>query len=107
MKPTTIRLSALAGAIVCLTAFGGSASAEGIVDGMYRISLTDPATGAVFHVEQKSVRSWPNEAQCEEQIKSFSGVHTKMLKELEIMNAQGTPLTVKMDSMHCKVIRKE
>lgn len=107
MKPGTIRLSGLASAIVCLTAFGGSASAEGIVNGKYRVSLTDPATGAVYHVDRESVRSWPNEEQCKAQIKDFSGVHTKLLEELHITNTNGTLLEVKMDSMHCEVVRKE
>lgn len=33
--------------IVCLSSFVGTASAESIIKAVYRVSLTDPATGNV------------------------------------------------------------
>jgi hypothetical protein len=81
-------------------------SAQAIVRAVYRVALTDPASGAVFYSDRQSIRSWPSEEQCEREKDSFSGFHINALRNMNITNAGGTPLTVSMDSSYCLIIRQ-
>ena len=83
-----------------------NASAQTIVRAIYRISLTDPATGSVFYTDRQSLRSWASEESCEREKESFSGHHTSALTKENIMNSGGQSLEVKMASIHCVVIRE-
>jgi hypothetical protein len=83
-----------------------TASAQSIIRAVYRISLTDPATGNVYYSDRQSLRSWTSEEECERRKESFSGHHTSSLTKENIMNADGQPLEVAMASIHCVVIRE-
>ena len=83
-----------------------TASAQSIVRAVYRVSLTDPATGNVYYTDRQSLRSWASEQACEDQKNSFSGFHTSQLSRENIVNSDGTPLEVAMASIHCVVIRE-
>ena len=82
------------------------ASAQTIVRAVYRVSLTDPATGNVYYTDRNSLRSWASEERCESEKASFSGFHTDRVAAQNIVNSDGTPLAVKMASMHCVIIRE-
>ena len=45
------------------------ASAEEIIQTTYRITLTDPATGATFASERVSERSWGSVEECERKLR--------------------------------------
>jgi hypothetical protein len=83
-----------------------TASAQTIVRAVYRVSLTDPATGPVYYTDRESLRSWTSSEVCEGQKESFSGFHTSRVTSQNIVNSDGTPLEVAMASMHCVVIRE-
>ena len=83
-----------------------TASAQSIIRAVYRISLTDPATGNVYYSDRESLRSWDSEEACERQKESFSGHHTRSLTNENIMNTSGQSLEVAMASIHCVVIRE-
>ena len=83
-----------------------TASAQTIVSAVYRVSLTDPATGNVYYTDRESLRSWTSEEVCEGQKDSFSGFHTSRVAGQNIINSDGTPLEVAMASIHCVVIRE-
>ena len=106
MRDTIRILSILVVGIVWLTASVETASAQTIVRAVYRVSLTDPATGNVFYSDRESLRSWTSEERCEKEKDSFSGFHTDRMKKRNIVNADGQPLEVKMASIHCVVIRE-
>ena len=89
-----------------LAVSAGSAYAQTIIRAVYRVSLTDPATGNVFYSDRESIRSWTSEERCEREKDSFSGFHTDRMKGPNIVNADGQPLEVKMASIHCVVIRE-
>jgi hypothetical protein len=106
MKSTLRVLSVL---ILCFTALATMvevASAQSIVRAVYRVSMTDPASGNVYYVDRESIRSWGSEERCESEKGSFSGFHTNAMSKQKIMNAEGTPLEVRMDSVFCVVIRE-
>ncbi len=106
MKGTMRVLSILVVGIAWLAASVETASAQTIVRAVYRVSLTDPATGNVFYTDRNSVRSWDSEERCERDKNSFSGFHTTAMERENITNAEGTSLEVKMDSVFCVVIRE-
>ena len=83
-----------------------TASAQTIVRAVYRVSLTDPATGSVYYTDRNSLRSWTSEEVCEGQKDGFSGFHTSRVAGQNIVNSDGTPLEVAMASTHCVVIRE-
>ena len=83
----------------------GTASAQSIIKAVYRVSLTDPATGNVYYSDRQSLRSWASEEACEREKESFSGFHTSALMKENIMNGNGQPLEVAMASIHCVVFR--
>ena len=105
MKNMTRVICALIVGFACFAGFVESASAQSIVRAVYRVSLTDPATGNVYYTDRQSIRSWTSEEQCEIQKNSFSGFHTDRLAKENIVNSDGTPLEVAMASIHCVVIR--
>ena len=86
--------------------FSTTASAQTIVEAVYRVSLEDPATGNVYYVDRNSIRSWSSEKQCENQIGSFSGFHTSAVRDFGIKNAEGNRLIVDMADMYCVVTRE-
>tara|TARA_R110002167_G_scaffold35239_5_gene112594 strand:+ start:1048 stop:1368 length:321 start_codon:yes stop_codon:yes gene_type:complete len=102
---TTRVITTLAFAAATLAATVGSASAEEIVHAIYRVSLTDPATGAVYYTDRQSIRSWAMEDHCMREKGAFSGFHTAAVEGFKILNNAGTPLKVKLDSSYC-VLRK-
>ena len=83
-----------------------AAMAQSIVKAIYRVSLTDPASGNVYYTDRTSLRSWTTEQRCEDEKTSFSGFHTDRISGLNIVNPDGTPLTVEMASIHCVVVRE-
>ncbi len=99
-------LSVLIVGFAWLTASVEIASAQTIVRAVYRMSMTDPATGNVFYADRDSKRSWQSEETCEQQKNSFSGFHTRAMVKQNITNSDGTPFEVKMDSIFCLVIRE-
>ena len=99
-------LSILVIGMAWLAASVETASAQTIVRATYRVSLTDPATGNVYYTDRQSLRSWTSEEVCEGQKNSFSGFHTDRVAGQNIVNSDGTPLDVKMASIHCVVIRE-
>ena len=82
-----------------------SAAAEGIVNAIYRVSLTDPGNGAIYYTDRRSLRSWPSEEACMREKGAFSGFHSSAVEGFDLVNAKGKRLTVKMDSSYC-VVRK-
>lgn len=104
MKHIVSRSAAAAIVVAATTGlFSAGAAAEGIVNAIYRVSLTDPASGAVYYVDRQSLRSWPSEEACMREKASFSGFHTNAVEGFNLMNAQGKKLTVKMHSSYCVV----
>lgn len=104
-----LMIRAISMLIVAGALFAGSietASAQTIVRAVYRVSLTDPATGNVYFTDRESLRSWTSEETCEGQKDSFSGFHTSRVSSQNIVNSDGTPLEVAMASIHCVVIRE-
>ncbi len=89
---------ALAGLLVTMQA--GTAAAA-TVNAVYRVSLTDPATGVAYYVDRTSIRSWDSVADCERDKKSFRGFHTAIVEGFDIKNGAGQPLEVKLASSHC------
>jgi hypothetical protein len=106
MMGTMRVLSLLVVGIAWLVASVETASAQTIVRAVYRVSLTDQATGNVYFTDRESVRSWASEERCEIEKDTFSGFHTNRVEGQNITNADGTPLEVKMDSTYCVVIRE-
>ena len=106
MRNTRHVFAVLIVGIICFAGLVGTASAESIIRAVYRVSLTDPATGNVYYTDRQSIRSWPSEEQCENQKNSFSGFHTDRVKKENIVNSDGTSLEVAMASIHCVVIRE-
>ena len=106
MRDIVRTLSILVIGIGWLTASIETASAQTIVRAIYRVSMIDPATGNVYYTDRESLRSWASEERCENEKSSFSGFHTDRLIKENIVNADGQPLEVKMDSIHCVVIRE-
>ena len=103
------KLSVLSFLVVGLAVFAGSiqtASAESIVRAIYRVSLTDPATGSVFYTDRQSLRSWPSEERCKMEKESFSGFHVDRVAKQNFMNEEGASLQVKMASAHCVTVRE-
>ena len=90
--------------IAWLIASAEIASAQTIVKCVYRVSLTDTATGNVYFTDRDSVRTWSSKERCEVEKGSFSGFHTGAMKKNKITNADGTLLEVKMESAHCIVV---
>lgn len=99
-------LSILVVGIACFAATVETASAQAIIRAVYRVSLTDPATGNVYYTDRESLRSWASEESCENQKESFSGFHTSAVADMNIVNSDGIPLEVKMASIHCITIRE-
>lgn len=106
MKSMLRMLSILVVGVALYAATAGPASAQAIIRAVYRVSLTDPATGNVYYSDRQSIRSWSSEDRCQNEMATFSGFHTRALKDLNITNTSGTPLEVKMDSMYCVTIRE-
>ena len=73
MMGTMRVLSLLVVGIAWLVASVETASAQTIVRAVYRVSLTDSATGSVYFTDRQSVRSWDSEERCEREKNSFSG----------------------------------
>ena len=106
MKNVMRVISVLMVGLAWLTASVEMASAQSIIRAVYRIKLTDPATGAIFFADRESVRSWSSEEACEREKNSFSGFHTSRMKKMNITNSDGAPLEIMMDSSYCVVIRE-
>ncbi len=106
MMGTMRVLSILVVGIAWLAASVETASAQTIVRAVYRVSLTDSATGSVYFTDRESLRSWDSEERCEREKNSFSGFHINRVEGQNITNADGTPLEVQMDSIYCVVIRE-
>ena len=83
-----------------------AASAQAIVRAVYRVGLTDPATGNIYFSDRQSIRSWSSQEACEREKDSFSGFHSNALRNMKITNEAGTPLTVTLDSSYCLVVRE-
>ena len=106
MRGTMRVLSVLIIGLAWLAASVETASAQTIIRAVYRVSLTDSASGNVFYTDRQSIRSWTSEERCDAEKSSFSGFHTRTVKGYNITNGDGTPLEVKMDSIFCVVIRE-
>ena len=106
MKNVMRVISVLMVGLVWLTTSVEMASAQSIIRAVYRIKITDPATGAIFFADRESIRSWSSENACEREKNSFSGFHIKRLKGMNITNSDGAPLEIMMDSSYCVVIRE-
>ncbi|MDJ0944448.1 MAG: hypothetical protein QNJ30_13330 [Kiloniellales bacterium] len=87
-----------------LVVSAGPASAEAIIRAVYRFSLTDPDSGASFYANRLSVRSWPKMERCKIDSSKSGGMHTDAVRSFGIMNGNGKPLEVKIDSVDCVLI---
>lgn len=105
MNTKASRIFFAAAAIATGTLLSGAASAENIINAIYRVSLTDAATGTVYYTDRQSLRSWPTEDSCQREKNAFSGFHKIAVERFDIINAQGKRLTVKVDSSYC-IVRK-
>jgi len=106
MKHMMRAFSILVIGLAWLSASVETASAQTIIRAVYRVTLTDSATGNVLYTDRESLRSWTSEERCELEKKSFSGFHTDRVKAQKIVNVDGIPLEVQMASIHCIVIRE-
>jgi len=114
MKSTDRAVSIVAIGLSLLIAGSGTATAQSTGEGkqkgervnvgaVYRVSVTDPATGNVYYVDRKSLRTWDSKASCKNQMASFSGFHTRAVRQVGLKNRKGKPLKVEMSDMFCVV----
>ena len=106
MRHMVRAVSLLVVGVALLAGSPDAAMAQSIVKAVYRVSLTDPASGNVYYTDRTSLRSWTSEERCEGEKNSFSGFHTDRISDLNIVNSDGTPLAVAMASIHCVVVRE-
>ena len=100
-----MRMNYLAGALLAAGTFLGGAAApakaEDIVNAIYQITLTDPATGANFIAMRVSDRSFPSVNACERQRDSFKERHLRALQDYGFKNASGDALAYKIEAVDC------
>lgn len=99
----TLAIAALGlGALIALPD-AAMAQKKGDVQAVYRVSVTDPATGNTYYVDRTSIRSWETKKSCENQKSTFSGFHTRAIRDVGLKNRKGTPLKVGMSDSYCIV----
>jgi len=81
----------------------GAASAETIIRAIFKITLTDSASGTVLNTSRLSVRSWPTMDQCKTQSAKGS-FHVRSVEGFGIKNSSGEPLAVQRASVNCIVV---
>jgi len=105
LNKTTRAFSVMAVAVFALTVSVETALAQALaqsnIKAVYRVSLTDPATGNVYYSDRQGLRSWGSMEGCEREKNGFSGFHTSALEKENIVNSAGTSLEVKLDSIVC------
>ena len=102
-----MRMKHLAGVLLVTATCVGSATApakaEDIVNAIYQITLTDPATGTNFTTLRSSDRSFPSVDACERQRDSFKERHLRALQAYDFKNANGEALTYKIEAVDCVI----
>ena len=94
-------VAAIALAASVAAPYSAVAQKSGNVHAVYRVGVEDPATGNVYYVDRKSLRSWDSETSCKNQMRSFSGFHTRAVRNVGLKNSEGTALKVEMSDMFC------
>ena len=98
----------LAGMIAALVAANDASAQtrEPIVKARIEISLTDPDTNNVWYAYRLSQLSWADAKECERRKGKTGKYNIAAVERYGLVNANGKPPTLKVESIECVNIRE-